>query len=123
MFVSPGSIRTTLAAPLATSVAVLTCDTDLGLAKRRRVINPVARHSSDMPYGLEILHDDIFVLGKYYSETSGTREQICLFFSSFFARGLQIGHPLNVGQAHAACDFTCDRQRIAGEHLHGDAVI
>jgi len=35
MFVNPGSVRTTLAAPLATSVALLTAYTDFSLAQRK----------------------------------------------------------------------------------------
>ena len=72
-------------------------DTNFGLAKRRSVVNSVARHASDMPCGLQLLHHDIFVLGKYLRETIGAAKKVQILITIGVGDcGLQLHHAFDV---------------------------
>ena len=93
-------------------------DADFGLAERWSVVDAVACHAGHVPRSLQVFHDGVFVLRKYFRETIRAREQINRLVAS-----LQIRHVADVGQPDSLADFTRHRQCVAGEHLYRNAEI
>jgi hypothetical protein len=51
-------------------------DAHFCLAEGGRIVDPVACHAGDMPSGLQVLHDDVFVFGIHFGEPIGARQQV-----------------------------------------------
>jgi len=93
------------------------------LAKRGRIIDAVARHAGDMPRSLQMLHDNVLVLGIYLGKTIRTRQQVNGLVAGHSARCLQIGHTPDDGQTNSLPDLKRHRKRVAGEHLYRNAEV
>src|ERR1019366_1979189 len=105
MFVKPGSVRTTLAAPLATSVAVLTAMPTSAWRSAGASLTPSPVMPVTCPAACRCFTTIYLSSGKYLRETIGAREKIHRLVAGLRARGLQVRHALDVGQPHAARDF------------------
>src|SRR5664280_2669750 len=64
-------------------------DADLGLAKGGRVVDTVARHAGHVAGRLQMLNDDVFVLGEHFGEAVGPGQEIDRLVSGLGAGGLK----------------------------------
>ncbi len=103
MFVSPGFGQDDARGALGHVGRGADGDAHFGLAQRGRIVDAVARHAGDVPRGLQVLHDDVFVLRIHLGEAIGAREQIDRFVAGIGAGGLQVRHAPDVGQPDSAC--------------------
>jgi hypothetical protein len=122
MLISPSAVKTTLAAPLATSVALLTAiPTSVRLAQGRRIIHAVARRAGHVFSGLQMLHHNVVVFRIHFGESVSSSHEIDRLVPGLGAGCLKIGHAQDVRQSDSLRDLTRYWQGITSQHFHSDA--
>ena len=115
------SVRTMVAACLATSVPRAHRNADVCALQGRRVVDAIASHGDDMTTCLQRTNDPVFVLRRDACEHSYALDP---------SRELIVIHPVELDAGHdiaLEAQFRCDRRGgravIAGDHLDRDSGL